>query len=489
MPENLGAIFPSLKVLKVERSKLKAIIRADLNGMSKLIELKLPNNELKELTSDVFYDLFSLVDLDLSENNLSEINVKQFAKLLKLKYLNLDFNDLNEVDMNLFKNNEMLETISLKNNVIEKLPTFLFRNLQQLTSLELDSNRIIALPDNIFESNKVIKKLTISNNVLRFVGKTNIDKVRSLTFFDFKDNVCTDSLPYEYSASVLVTALEAECSPNEQMMRQWLEDEVSGIKRLKRESDKNFECAKLEIRSIMENFNSTRDLISKHISTSTKTEDKEMVVKKPEFLSELSKMEKKLLKEIEKMADNVKEKLLTNSAENQKDTEEKIKKELQPLAVQMRDTRTDIKDAKTSFEQLITEKVTSLPTQVSEQLITKCKGIEIKLNALQDNVKDKASTTDISDIKTQILELKKCDVIRHCFDFMEKVMPNIKDSEYKNFFTKLNEIKNDLLSTKSSIEISFEDTLFDDAAKAKEEVVSFKTKLKSECKNLETVVT
>ena len=296
------------------------------------------------------------------------------------------------------------------------------------------------------------------------------------------------------------------------MIIEWLQEEVSGIKRLKRESDQALECAELEIHSTMENINSTRDFLSGLISTSKKSEESQKVntdshLTKTDFLSDLSKAEKNLENEITLMADKVKVVLLPYFEVIPKVTDEKkLKADLQTFSEQTKNTITNHIDSKSSslqneIEKKLNEAISAAATdilnsikeektrvdskkQVVEQFETKFGEIENKLNLIHDAVKNSQTTTDISDIKTQISELKKCDFMKYCFDFMEKAIGFIKDTEHKNFFSELKKIKSEI-SNKSPIKISFDDNLFDDEIKAQEEVKAFEEKLKSQCKDLE----
>jgi Leucine-rich repeat (LRR) protein len=124
-PRNLENIFKNLKMIAIERVRLKEIKQSDLRPFSKLVNLW------------------------------------------------LDYNDIEFLEDGLFAYNPELKSVNFHNNKIIHIGTQVFENLNELTSLYLSNNKCI---DMYADNNQTVVKEIISQAKVKCFGYTGIEQ-------------------------------------------------------------------------------------------------------------------------------------------------------------------------------------------------------------------------------------------------------------------------------------------------------------------------
>jgi Leucine-rich repeat (LRR) protein len=94
-PKNLDKVFPDLKVIAIEHTKLQAITQDDLKVFPKLKVAYFYDNKLKVITADTFRFNLKLERIDLDSNLIFHIEPHTFDGLKKLTALYVSGNDKN----------------------------------------------------------------------------------------------------------------------------------------------------------------------------------------------------------------------------------------------------------------------------------------------------------------------------------------------------------------------------------------------------------
>lgn len=139
LPINIGFIFPRLKTLIAQNSKIVFIQRLNFDSLN-LEGLILDHNRIIELTSDTLTDLENLVTLDLSFNRIEKLHKETFRKLGKLKFVTMNDNRIEKLSASTFKGNLQLEIVSLANNKIKYIGSSMLEHLTTLKYANLLGN-------------------------------------------------------------------------------------------------------------------------------------------------------------------------------------------------------------------------------------------------------------------------------------------------------------------------------------------------------------
>ena len=90
-PRGVRSFFPFLTCLHIEECGLKEISRRDLFGLENLKILLLDKNKLKALPDDLFQNMFNLEGIQFSNNDITRMSSKLFKPLNQEKLILADF--------------------------------------------------------------------------------------------------------------------------------------------------------------------------------------------------------------------------------------------------------------------------------------------------------------------------------------------------------------------------------------------------------------
>lgn len=136
-----------------------------LQGLSKLIELKIYHLNIEKFCADQFKGLKKLEMLDFSHNNLESLPDGLLSDLKALEKIEMDSNDeedsgaIAEIPAGFFDRNRKLRSIDLDGNGLKTLPAHLFDDLPKLKKLDLVQNKFKSIPEGLFD--KLSSKVTI----------------------------------------------------------------------------------------------------------------------------------------------------------------------------------------------------------------------------------------------------------------------------------------------------------------------------------------
>lgn len=142
----LPLIFNELKnirVLNIERSLQKYLLKNDLQSSRQLLELSLSYGEIEDINEDTFENTFNLLYISIEHHRISNIPSKLFKNLDLLKYVSFRNNLLNTLSENLFLKNHLLENIYFDNNNLTTIGEFLFQNQKQVKKISFLNNHCI----------------------------------------------------------------------------------------------------------------------------------------------------------------------------------------------------------------------------------------------------------------------------------------------------------------------------------------------------------
>lgn len=145
LPNNIGKLFPNLKLLSVTGTKLEFVSRDNFENMNSVKVLHLTSSLIKEIPYEAFSPLGNLDVIYLQSNKLKSLHVKTFDK------------------------NPKLRDVFAAKNQIERLERGLFTKNLNLVGIHFDQNRI--------------------KNIL-----IDIDRSRRYTRINFDHNVCTTQI-------------------------------------------------------------------------------------------------------------------------------------------------------------------------------------------------------------------------------------------------------------------------------------------------------
>lgn len=149
-PYNLGKLFPSLKFVINENSKLENVTNENFVNMINVVDVRLAYNLIQEIPHDTFYALVNLEIIGLNNNKLKHLQKDLFDNNPKLKHVYANDNQIEILEAELFNNNEFLSTIDFDRNFLIAIKTIF------VTSKSYD---LISFYDNlcIDTSSKVIE--------------------------------------------------------------------------------------------------------------------------------------------------------------------------------------------------------------------------------------------------------------------------------------------------------------------------------------------
>ncbi|KAJ8936680.1 hypothetical protein NQ318_023147 [Aromia moschata] len=204
------ADLKNLKILHLEKNKLRKIEYKELKALESLEKVYLRNNLLESVDKNIFSNQKNLEYLDLSNNRLVyfSLNVTPLLEHINLadnmldmfnldngndtshlKTLILCSNRIRDIQPFAFRRHEAFEHLSIANNNIIELPPFVFRNLTNLKILNLSLNRI-----KVFKSNNTfldlinLEVLNISYNLLEELNYALIEPLANLQVLDIAGN-------------------------------------------------------------------------------------------------------------------------------------------------------------------------------------------------------------------------------------------------------------------------------------------------------------
>ena len=102
-------------MLNLDANLLGLLKRESLQGLPKLLSLRLGKNELSRLGEGAFVEVPALEELDLSQNRFMTLEPDSFKDLKELKKLDLSNNQLEDVN-GLFAHSTHLKSLNLSSN-------------------------------------------------------------------------------------------------------------------------------------------------------------------------------------------------------------------------------------------------------------------------------------------------------------------------------------------------------------------------------------
>lgn len=514
LPTNIGETFPRLNSLRIQRSGLKNIDRNSFSKMNDLETLSLWNNDLESLDHDTFDDLPLLIHLDLNDNNIEKLDRRTFNKLLALITLNLDSNEIKSLDVMIFKNNKNLEHLSIQKNALKTLPITIFEKLESLKILNLDNNELEGLPDQLFKTNLQLRELTVADNNIESVGAENRDRLMNLELHNFLYNPCTKTLKQEATNEELLAILEENCKTEPPTRIKWLETEIQELRRSKREDAGFMACAEAEFFKNDENINSTRAAILSSISDLASTASSSDSSAIQDDLNSI----KTTLKTVDTKADDIKQTLTNEDSKinaNFKALSGLVNNESKAIVKKIDDKILKVKDKidtkvveviaaigqqmnnqdkhretmKTDLLKEIDTKLLAKTQTVSDNVDTKVRGIDTKIDGqitaltdlkkIIDSIDSKMATLRTIESKVETLEkATKCNFYELTFDFINSVAASVDgDEKFKTLFTNVYELK-DKENKEADVSIN---SLFKEGADKTFETNSWISKLKANC--------
>jgi Leucine-rich repeat (LRR) protein len=164
---------------KLTEAQLTAAI-TELKKTATVVSLKLTNYAAVELKSDSFKDASQIVSLSLTGSaNLAKVDANAFNGLTKLTELTIsDSPKLTTLPEAVFQPlKTTLVKLTLTKSKLATLPENIFKDLEKLTTLTLDENVLVKLEKSNFENIKTIKTVTIEvkKNAYNCECKTNTE--------------------------------------------------------------------------------------------------------------------------------------------------------------------------------------------------------------------------------------------------------------------------------------------------------------------------
>lgn len=150
IPNDLGKLFPSLKILYIQNCKLKVLSRKNFKNMNKLSTISLTKNQIEHIDPDTFHDLPMLFSLRLNRNKLSTLSNDLFIHAPRLKHVIFGNNLLEDFESSIFDSNKNLKSLDLSYN---KLNT-IFINFPEFKDLQLVDLRGNQCINDIFLTSK-----------------------------------------------------------------------------------------------------------------------------------------------------------------------------------------------------------------------------------------------------------------------------------------------------------------------------------------------
>jgi len=150
LPINLATFLPKLQKISIRQSKLIAISKDELSGLSDLKEIAITDNNLTKLPSGTFANTPNLLTIDISSNKLTALPAGIFSNLINLHFINASSNVLSELKDDLFSQQNSITELIFRNNKLTHIARKFFRYLKNL-KIDLKGNNCIdkKVPDDI----------------------------------------------------------------------------------------------------------------------------------------------------------------------------------------------------------------------------------------------------------------------------------------------------------------------------------------------------
>ncbi|CAO1355312.1 unnamed protein product [Diamesa tonsa] len=130
----------NLRVLKIDRSFQKYLLKDDLKSSRHLLELSLSNGEIEEIDGGTFENAFDLKYISIEHHRILHLPTPLFKNLALLKYVSFRNNFLTTLNDNLFLKNNMLENIFFDNNNLTVIGGLLLQNQKQVKRISFLNN-------------------------------------------------------------------------------------------------------------------------------------------------------------------------------------------------------------------------------------------------------------------------------------------------------------------------------------------------------------
>ncbi|GIY57032.1 protein toll [Caerostris darwini] len=202
------AIRSSLRILRLDNSRLTQLRGDNLKNLTRLSILTFVNNSITHVADDVFQGTESVTSFDISYNLLTFLPPRLFKSWKGLEVVRLSYNQLLHVDHLFLGKNPGY--IYLNNNNISDLSGVLPNIMPKLNTLELSYNPIERITANMFgENSKNIRSLYLDHCLIReFDAQLPSLEVLDLSF-NMIDKVANRSIR-KYSERLIRSSLRLD---------------------------------------------------------------------------------------------------------------------------------------------------------------------------------------------------------------------------------------------------------------------------------------
>lgn len=179
-----------------------------------ILKLTVSDGNISTLPSDIsefFPNLYHLIVVKCQLKTLRRMN---FVGMEMVKYLNLQQNLIFSLPDDVFEDLLNLRKIDLSDNLIVHLPSSLCVSMYFLTVFTANDNFIELFDSDMFQYNRKLEEVHLWQNKVKAI-RFDARKMRSLTVFDVRGNVCIDELfyiPGDVSSTGVQTKIILKCS-------------------------------------------------------------------------------------------------------------------------------------------------------------------------------------------------------------------------------------------------------------------------------------
>lgn len=160
MPNGLAKFLPNLENILIERSKLSAIIKGDVNGLIKLQWMSLRHNNISSIEKEAFDDCMQIGYLNLAYNNIASLPPKIFVNLVNLETLILSHNKITALSSDILQVKSSIKVFQADNNQIELIEIKIMKALSKSNLVDFSVNECIDMKfDKSNESGKTFENL------------------------------------------------------------------------------------------------------------------------------------------------------------------------------------------------------------------------------------------------------------------------------------------------------------------------------------------